>query len=57
MMSSRILGIATRALVQRRTRYYAALFAFLMMAVLYGFGQEATIVGRSPTHREPPFPK
>jgi hypothetical protein len=45
MMSSKLLGIATRALVQRRTRYYAALFAFLMTAVLYGFGQEATIVG------------
>src|SRR5579863_6967230 len=45
MMSSQILGIATRALVQRRTRYYAALFAFLMMAALNGFGQEATIVG------------
>jgi hypothetical protein len=45
MMSSKILGIATRALVQRRTRYYAALFAFLMMAALNGFGQEATVVG------------
>src|SRR5271170_3801963 len=45
MMSSKILGIATRAHVQRRTRDCAALFAFLMMAVLYGFGQEATIVG------------
>jgi hypothetical protein len=45
MMSLRSSGIATRAQVQRKTRYCVTLFVFLVMAVLCSFGQEATIVG------------
>jgi hypothetical protein len=41
----KIFGVATRPRVQRKGRYFAALFSFLLFAALYSFAQEATIVG------------
>ena len=43
--SLRILGSATRARVRRSRFHGAALFLFILVAALYTFGQEATIVG------------
>ncbi len=38
-------GVATRPRVQRKGRYFAAAFAFLLLGAVFSFAQEATIVG------------
>jgi hypothetical protein len=40
-----IFGVATRPRVQRKGRYFAAIFAFLLLGAFCSFAQEATIVG------------
>jgi hypothetical protein len=40
-----IFGVATRPRAQRKGRYFAAIFVFLLLGALYSFAQEATIVG------------
>src|ERR1700722_16854427 len=57
MTSSKIFGVATMPRVQRNGRCLAILLAFLMVAALYSFAQEATIVGTVTDSRGAAVPK